>query len=170
MKTNVGIRIWFIVVASLSLLSGTCGAQSICPWLNTPTASGVLGGAAAVEVNNTGAGTGTCIFRLQNGAPHDTLRIAVVRADHAENAGREMKPYEVSCTASKAPLKAVGNEAVLCGADTKTSRGELVVGRVRDNLFTVTISTGTGDDSGATRDTLVEKAEAIAKQVAGALF
>jgi hypothetical protein len=170
MKAKPGIWTWMIVVASFSLFSVTCGAQSICPWLNVATASGVLGGAAAVEVNNTGIDTGTCVFRLQDRAPNDTLRIAVIRADHPENAGKEMTPYKASCTSSEAPLKAVGNEAVLCISNTRTSRGELVVGRVRGNIFTVAISTGTGNDSQATRDMLAEKAEQIAKQVAGALF
>lgn len=170
MKAKPGIWTWIIAVASFSLLSVTCSAQSICPWLNVATASGVLGGPAVVELNNTGVNTGTCVFRLQNSSPNDTLRIAVIRADNPENAGKEMTPYKASCTLSQAPLKAVGNEAVICISNTKTSRGELVVGRVRGNIFTVAISTGTGNDSQATRDMLAEKAERIAKQVAGALF
>jgi hypothetical protein len=170
MKTKPGICAWIIVVASFSLLSVPCGAQSICPWLNVATASGVLGGAATVEVTNTGVDTRTCVFRLQGGAPNDTLRIAVIRADNPENASKEMTPYKTGCTSSETPLKAVGNEAVLCISNTKTFLGELVVGRVRGNIFTVTISTGTGNDSQATRDILAEKAEQIAKQVAGALF
>jgi hypothetical protein len=170
MKKKVEVRISFIVVASFSLLCGACRAQSICPWLNAATASGVLGGAATVEVSNTGASTGTCVFRLPSGTSSDTLRIAVVRADHAENAGKEMKPYQIGCTSSSAPLKAVGNEAVLCVSNTGISSGELVVGRVRDKIFTVSISTSIGNDSETSRDILVEKAEEIAKQVAGALF
>ncbi|MBW4039559.1 MAG: hypothetical protein HIU91_11925 [Acidobacteria bacterium] len=170
MKTKVKIGIWIIVVAGFSLLSGTCGAQSTCPWLNAATASGVLAGPATVEVNNTGAGTGSCVFRLLNGASDDTLRIAVTKADHAEDPGGDMKPYESGCTSPKASLRAIGNEAVLCASNKGLARSELVVGRVRANIFTVDINTGTGNGSQATRDVLAAKVEEIARQVAGALF
>lgn len=170
MKINVAVCIWIAVGGFLSMLAVPCHAQSICPWLNTATASGVLGGAARVEVRNPGTGTASCVFQLQNGAPTDTLRIAVIRTEQPENAGKAIKSYEVSCTSSGTPLKGVGNEALLCVSNTKTSRGELVVGRVRDNIFTVAISVGSGDDSASTQNALAEKAESIAKQVAGSLF
>jgi hypothetical protein len=91
----------------------------------------------------------------------------VANVEHAERAGEEMKSYAGGCSAPKSALKGVGNEAVLCASDTKAAHGELVVGRVRDRIFTVAISTATGDYSEAA---LAEKAEAIARQVAGALF
>jgi hypothetical protein len=163
MKIEAGIWI-SIAAACLSLLSVPCGAQSICPWLNAATASGVLGGAATMEVTNTG----TCLFRLQNGAKNDALRIAVIETNTPESAGKEIAPHKISCTSSETQLRAVGNEAVLCASDTESSLGEQVVGRVRNRIFTVAISTG--KHSEATRDLLAEKAEEIAKQVAGALF
>jgi hypothetical protein len=163
MKPKVGIWIR-ITVAALSLLSAPCRAQSICPWLNAATASGVLGGPATVEVNNTG----TCIFRLQNGAGNEVLRISVIETNNPESLGKEMAPHKISCTSSETLLKAIGNEAVLCALDTESSRGEQVVGRVRNRIFTVAISTGRLSE--VTRDFLAEKAEEIAKQVAGALF
>jgi hypothetical protein len=163
MKPKVAILIRITVVA-LSLLSATCYAQSICPWLNLATASGVLGGPAYVEVNNTGI----CIFRLQNGAGNDVLRISVIEANNPESPGQEMVPHKIICTSSETQLKAIGNEAVLCALDTESSRGEQVVGRVRNRIFTVAISTGRLSE--VTRDFLAEKAEEIAKQVAGSLF
>jgi hypothetical protein len=167
MKIEAGI--WIRIAAvSLSLVSVTCSAQSICPWLNAATASGVLGGTVTMEVNNTGGNTGTCLFRLQNGAGNGALRIAVIEANSSENAAKEIAPHKTSCTSSETQLKAVGNEAVVCASDTESSRGEQVVGRVRNRIFTVTISTG--KDSEVTRDLLAEKIEEIAKQVAGALF
>jgi hypothetical protein len=167
MKIEAGIWTW-IAAAGLSLFSVTCSAQSICPWLNAATASGVLGGTATVEVSNTGGNTRVCRFRLQNEAKNDALRISVIEGDNPESAVKEMTPDNISCTSSETQLKAVGNEAVLCAGDTGISRGEQVVGRVRNRIFTVAISTG--KDSEATRDLLGEKVEEIARQVAGALF
>jgi hypothetical protein len=160
----------WIAVGVFSMLSGACRAQSTCPWLNAATASGVLGGSATMEVNNTGASTGVCIFRFQDEAQNNTLRISVIKAERPENAGKEMMPYESKCTASGLPLKGVGNEAILCAADTAKSSGELVVGRVRDNIFTVVINAGTGDKPVAAKDDLEDRAQEIAKQVAGILF
>ncbi len=81
-----------------------------------------------------------------------------------------MKSYAGGCSAPESALKGVGNEAVQCASDTKAAHGELVVGRVRDRIFTVAISTATGENSETARATLSERAEAIARQVAGALF
>ncbi|MEI9969497.1 MAG: hypothetical protein WDM87_13070 [Terracidiphilus sp.] len=169
MKIVDGRWIW-IAAGVFSLLAGPCNAQSTCPWLNAATASGVLGGSATMEVNNTGVSTGVCVFHFQDEAQNNTLRISVIKADRPENAGKEMMPYESKCTASGLPLKGVGNEAILCASDTAKSSGELVVGRVRDNIFTVAINAGTGDNPAATKDDLEDKAQEIAKQVAGILF
>lgn len=168
MKARSGT--WTGIAAGVfSLLAMTCSAQNTCPWLNPATASRVLGGSASTVVNNTGASTGVCVFRLQNGNASDSLRIVVTKAIKPENAGKEMLPYESKCTSNGSPLKGVGNEAVLCVSDTEKLSGELVVGRVRDNIFTVTIYSSTGNDSAA-RDALADNAEEIAKQVAGILF
>ena len=169
MKNKVEMWIW-IVVTSFLTLAVPSRAQSICPWLNAATAAGVLGGAPSVEVINPGVSTGTCVFQLQNGATKDTLRVTVNRTEHPEDAGKALRSHELSCSVPGAPLKGVGNEALLCVSNTRTSRGELVVGRVRDNIFTVAISIGSGEDSESNRAALSEKAELIAKQVAGSLF
>lgn len=169
MKARFG-RWMGIAAAVFSLLAMTCSAQSTCPWLNAATASGVLGGAASTDVNNTGVNTKVCVFRLQSGVTSDSLRIVVAKANKPENAGKEMLPYESKCTSAGSPLKGVGNEAFLCMSNTDKLSGELVVGRVRDNIFTVAIYSNTGNDAAAMKDALADKAEEIAKQVAGILF
>jgi hypothetical protein len=50
------------------------------------------------------------------------------------------------------------------------SRGEQVIGRVRDRLFIVTVSSTMAQDPSAARQLLQEKASTIAEQIAGALF
>jgi hypothetical protein len=160
----------WIAAGAFSLLSVSCSAQGTCTWLNAATASGVLGGSATMEVNNTGVGTGVCVFHFQDDAQNNALRISVIKAERPENADKEMMPYESKCTSSGQPLRGVGNEAILCASDTAKSSGELVVGRVRDNIFTVVINASMGDNPAATKDDLEDRAQEIAKQVAGILF
>jgi hypothetical protein len=76
-----------------------------------------------------------------------------------------MASYKAHCSGDATHLQAIGNEAVMCAADTKAqAHGEQVIGRVRDQVFTVTITTS------ARNDALEEKTRNIAEQVAGALF
>jgi hypothetical protein len=74
------------------------------------------------------------------------------------------------CTSAPVALKGIGNEAVSCAADVGYSRGEQVIGRVRDRLFIVTVSSTMAQDPSAARQLLQEKASTIAEQIAGALF
>jgi hypothetical protein len=68
-------------------------------------------------------------------------------------------------------LQAIGNEASMCLLDNRTSGlVELVVGRVRDQLFTITMSTTLKDDLILTKMSLKEKAYTASEQVAGNLF
>ncbi len=55
--------------------------------------------------------------------------------------------------------------------DTKgQTYGEQVIGLVRDQVFTVTITTSARNDPSMPREALEEKTRNIAEQVAGALF
>jgi hypothetical protein len=74
------------------------------------------------------------------------------------------------CTSAATQFKAIGNEAILCADDKKNSHGDEVIGRVRDSVFRVTISTSSRNDPVMTREALDDKARSIAEQVAGALF
>ena len=79
--------------------------------------------------------------------------------------------YTTQCRGAAAPLRAIGNEAVMCAADTKGhTHGEHVIGRVRDQIFTVTVTTSARQDPSMPREALEEKTRNIAEQVAGALF
>jgi hypothetical protein len=82
-----------------------------------------------------------------------------------------MATYKAHCSGEASPLQAIGNEAVMCAADIKgQTEGEQVIGRVRDQVFTVTITTSARNDPSMSRDDLKEKTRNIAEQVAGALF
>jgi hypothetical protein len=68
-------------------------------------------------------------------------------------------------------LRAIGNEAVTCAVDSKgKSYGQQVIGVVRDQIFTVTVTTSAKKDPVMPRKALEEKSRNISEQVAGALF
>jgi hypothetical protein len=76
-----------------------------------------------------------------------------------------------SCGSDAAPLKAIGNSATVCSADERKGRlGERVVGRVRDQVFTITLQTTLKGDSTMTRDALRSNIFTAAEQVSGNLF
>jgi len=59
------------------------------------------------------------------------------------------------------PLKAIGNEAYVCPQDRR------VVGRVRDQVFTIRVST---TDRAFPANVIGEDGRRVAEQVAGNLF
>lgn len=123
------------------LLPAIGAAAETCPWINAATAGGVLGGEVTATVTPD-----TCTFVR----PGSELRIGVQPKDAA---------HAVTCGPGPSPLKAIGNEAVIC-TEGRTAK---VVGRVRDKIFTITVTS-------SKPDTLREKALRVAEQVAGNLF
>jgi hypothetical protein len=75
------------------------------------------------------------------------------------------KPAALSekCEPASTPLIAIGNEAVACG----NGGFEMVVGRVRDQRFSVWIRS---TDPGVEGAALKERARKVAEQVTGSLF
>jgi hypothetical protein len=122
-----------------------------------------------MTVDKTDDHTETCVFRSQTAASADLLRISVTTVADPRNADQELVSHENRCTSFAVPLKAVGNEAVLCTADTVRFRGAQVIGLVRNSIFTIELRTRSRK-SQATRTLLEEKIKEVANQVAGALF
>lgn len=150
------------------LMCGSCvHGQARCPWLNVATASGVLGGPALLTVENPAANETSCVFRYQTAKTVEVLQVDVrLRQD----AGKGIVADQSTCTGPGTPVRAIGNEAVLCADDSKGSRGNEVIGRVRDSIFRVVISTSAKNDLALTHDVLEQKARDTAEQIAGALF
>jgi hypothetical protein len=167
MKTAT-IRVALLSLALLGL-AANCQAKNNCPWINEATASGLLGGDAVGEFTEPSAGQPAVCTITQTGAGFTrTLRIAVevVPDTHAR-----WQTAVQACGKSAAPLPAIGNEASICLLDNrKAGLAELVVGRVRDQLFTITLATTLKDDLILTRMTLKDKAFTASEQVAGNLF
>lgn len=159
-------RQW-ITLFGLLLIATLCKAETECPWLNVATAAGALEGPATLDIHATEDGGNICVFRSQKGTAVRSLQISV-RPMKDEDKG--IAPYQARCTSSAVPLRAIGNEAVLCAADDNASHGEQVISRVRGDVFIVYVSAREGKDASMTRASLVDRAKIIAEQVAGNLF
>ena len=131
----------------------------MCPWLNAATAAGVLGGAVTTKVLPS-----ACEFVRQDAPSEWALRIEV----QTITALSEFAPRAAQCGSGTEMLRAIGNEAVACTSSGKKGQtAEQVVGRVRNQVFFVRVSTSS---SAAEANDLRNRARRIAEQVAGYLF
>jgi len=142
-------------------------ATQPCPWLNAATAAGVLEGPVTVSVTyfdqeNTDA---ACEFTAKGDHTVRKLRIEVqTMKDFAHDFPR----YLAKCGQDAKPLRAIGNEAILCTMSRKTNQvAEQVVSRVRERAFIVDVLS---NDPAAKPDAIRDKTRKIAEQVAGFLF
>ena len=107
-----------------------------------------------------------CSFHYRDATASRLLKITV---QPAKDDAQAIRDYKARCSAGATPLSGIGNEA--CGAATKGGTyGQEVIGRVRDQIFTVTLTTTARHDPFMPKEALQEKARDIAEQVAGALF
>jgi hypothetical protein len=163
-------RIRFATVWMGVLLAGTlCHAANDCPWLNEATASGLLGGDAVGEFTGGGADQPSeCVFTQKDATAVRTLRIRVqVMPDFKTG----YQTATQTCGTEVEPMRAIGNEALLCAFDDRKGvLGERVVGRVRDQILTITMTTTLKGDIHLTRPMLKAKISTAAEQVAGNLF
>lgn len=155
-----------VVVAA----SAGCHAQNNCPWLNVATASGALGAPSTLTLNKISDGSTTCIFRSQSGSSVEDLTVSVTVVADPQNVEQDLKTSESRCASTASPLKAIGNDAVLCANNVAQSHGQQVIGRVRDQIFVISITAGAMPSSGTSNDAMAEKVKLIAEQVAGNLF
>lgn len=151
------------------LMPTVCQGQAKCPWMNAATAGGILGGTVAVTLDLRDQGSGSCEFSHQQGAVRHllTISVSVVMTEVA----KQFSVYLGQCSPKTTPLRAIGNEAVMCTIQTHTNLyAERVVGRVRNQAFLVTVSSSVQDDPSMTQEMRREKAHLVAEQVAGILF
>jgi hypothetical protein len=159
----------YMVAASLIALPNLCHANNNCPWITEATASGLLGGDAAGSFSQPSPSQpAVCTFVQTIAGGAHTLRIAVEQTP--DFLARLDSAYK-ECGTDPAPLTAIGNEARICNADDRQKLfAERVVGRVRDQVFTITISSTLKRDSILNRDALKARVYTAAEQVAGNLF
>jgi hypothetical protein len=109
-----------------------------------------------------------CTFTQQGTGVTRTLRVTV---EIATEPHVRMGAVAQVCGSDASPIKAIGNEALVCAADDrKGGLGERVVGRVRDQVFTITIASTLKTDPILNREALKAKIYTAAEQVAGNLF
>ncbi len=143
-----------------------CRAQAVCPWINAVTAVDAPSG-TFVPADQITVSKNECRFDYQEDGVAYELRVIV---QETENSSKDLEMKQAGCTSKTTALKGLGNEAVMCGADKRSSRGEQVIGRVRDKLFVVDVSVKAGRGSNAEAKSLGDMATMIANQVAGNLF
>lgn len=167
---NGALRRLALTLLGAGLIGGPVCAHAAnnCAWINETTAGGLLGGDAVGELSEVAGQPTVCTFTQMTAGVKRVLRVTVeIAADpHAR-----MSEIAQGCGADAAPLTAIGNEALVCAADDrKAGLGERVVGRVRDQVFTITIASSLKNDPQLTRDVLKSRIYTAAEQVAGNLF
>jgi hypothetical protein len=156
----------FIVVMTLG--PAVCLGQTRCPWINVATAGGILGGIPAVTTKISRAGDGICEFSSQQGTTVHRLTISI---QFMADIPREFPTYLQKCPPNSPSIPAIGNQAITCSVEnTQDGYAELVIGRVRDQAFVVTVSSTAKNDPSMTETMRRKKANAVAESVAGALF
>ena len=152
-------RLAFLLTTISATLEG-------CPWLNAATAGGFLGGPATeTKIIRPGAGDdAACTFI----SPESSLTELRIEVNTMAAAAKDFRSYSARCQSQVMPLKAIGNEALLCNDDTRDGRvAAQVVGRVRNRAFVVRI---VAKGQSVDRAMLREKCSRLAEQVAGILF
>lgn len=166
MHPGRGLSKLLLLLAPVGLLSnGAAHAQARCPWLNVATASGALQGPALLEVKRLSESETSCVFRYQK---ENTAYVLQISVKSQQDPSKGLAQSGSECSAPGTPLRAIGNEAILCADDRRHTLGEEVVGRVRDSVFRVSITSR--NDPDMTREVLEQKTRNIAEQVAGSLF
>src|SRR5580698_7670402 len=161
------LRVLQVSLMAASVVTGTnvCHAANNCPWITEATASGLLGGDATGSFSPPATSQpAVCTFVQSTEAGTHTLRIAVEQTpDFLARLESEYK----ACGTEPSPLTAIGNEARICDADDHQKLfAERVVGRVRDQVFTITISSTIKRDSILNREALKTRIYTAAAQVA----
>jgi hypothetical protein len=153
---------------SLGMTVRVAQAANTCPWMNEATASGLLGGDAIGNYQASSAGqAAVCTFTEHRDHATRVLRIQV---ETRPDASVRLRSMEDACRSDGRPLQAIGNEALVCADDRGGRLGEQVLGRVRDQIFTIRVSSSLKNDPTLTRDALQRLISTAAEQVAGNLF
>lgn len=145
------------------------GAENSCPWMNEATASGLLGGDATGSFTKTAAGQPAVCSFLQNGP--DGQRLLQVSVEIANDPHARMSAATRVCGLDAAPMTSIGNEALECVAKNKRGgHSAWAIGRVRDQVFTIWLTTTHKGDPVLSLDALLTRIYTAAEEVAGNLF
>ncbi|HEX7359898.1 MAG TPA: hypothetical protein VF283_05350 [Bryobacteraceae bacterium] len=145
------------ILATLLFFACSCLAHD-CPWMNTATASDLLGGSVTAAATKN-----TCSFTLQQSGAVKSIHIRVRPLPIMG-----IRKYRKRCRNTAIPVNGLGNEAFACRAKSPhKATVERLAGRVRQHAFIVDVSTSKPH---ANRTKLIYIAKETAGQVAGNLF
>ena len=157
-----------LLSATFCLFAAQAAAQANCPWISQATASGLLGGKTTPTIKLDATGQlGTCTFTFHRPQQSIVLHIAVAPYPAAPS---PLSQLATACTSSTSAVPAIGNEALACHSNHPGSIGELMIGRVRDILFTLTLTSTAIQNAPLDRAALQSTLHAAAEQVTGNLF
>lgn len=145
------------------------GAANLCPWMNEATASGLLGASATgTYAAATGGRPAVCTFVATE--PRGT-RSLTINVEEVQDAHERMAAVLRECIGEASAVAAIGNEASVCTAnERKDPASELLAGRVRNQVFSITIKTTLRNDPTMDQSVLRSKVLIAAEQVSGNLF
>lgn len=145
------------ILLALLFFACSCLAHD-CPWMNTATASDLLGGSVTAAATKN-----ACSFTLQQSG---AVKVIHIRVRPLPVMG--IQKYRKRCRNTAIPVNGLGNEAFACQAKSQHKKTvERLAGRVREQSFVVDVSTSKPN---ANRTKLIHIAKETAGQVAGNLF
>ena len=158
-----------VVLAVFFAGSTAARAANNCPWLNEATAAGILDGDTTGQYVPPEPGKpASCTFtQTASGETHQLVIVVEIAASPHDRMMTLMR----TCGSQSEPLAAIGNEAVRCAAVTRGKpHGELVIGRVRDQVFTIAITTTATQDPLLEPHELAMRSQTAAEEISGNLF
>lgn len=158
----------FIFALVLFVSSSVAHAANNCPWLNEATASDFLGGNAVGTYIST-TSPASCSFVQQTAKGTRSL---VITVEVAPKPHERLMAVTRRCGADRQAVTGIGNEALRCMVKShhRGAHLERIVGRVRDQIFFVTLSTTVKQDPALTPEELAMRIYSAAEQVSGNLF
>lgn len=158
-----------VVGLCMFAIPNSAHASNDCPWINEATVSGLLEGPAVGVFNQGSTGQpATCnfVFKSTGGSRTFTITVETLQESHAR-----VISLAKGCKRPQEVLPAIGNEAYVCTTEHgKEAVAERVVGRVRDQVFTILISTTGKRDLILSPQDLKSRISIASEQVSGNLF
>ena len=163
---------WLHVVALAGWMAGMtlpAWAANNCPWMNEATASGLLGAEASGNYSDATASLpARCVF--SEVGPQGIRALTITVGVDSDASGR-IRELLQDCHDKPRAMRAIGNEALTCMVmHPHRVQTEFVAGRVRKQVFSISISSTEKNDPVLTPAMLKMKIETAAEQVAGNLF
>jgi hypothetical protein len=153
----------------LSLLAASAtvasAAEQSCPWLNSATAAGILGGPVTITMLHPRKDKDATLCEFAS-ASRSILRIEV---ETMANPAVDFAPWLAQCKSHGQPVRGIGNEAIVCTLNKHCITSEEILSRVRNHAFLVRV-TAQKTRSPTLPSSLREQAQTAAELVAGNLF